>query len=235
MDKMILMVYGHEIYFTSPSVDKQQINIILAYGHNMNYDGIPKYDNLEVKSYTDNNMLLPILQKQDEYYNVQLKYEKSDNYTFFADLSPVVYTNTKSKGFKEGPKSMYKDVIYSGLWHQMAKIIIPTSSKNIYVPQHFHGILDIIPNKAILTKGEDVDLTLFYEGKPLAGIDIKVFSKTANEEIGNFRTGETGTIKVGIKYDGEWMFLVRYKDSSKNDKKSYDETIFVSTLVMYTK
>lgn len=46
------------------------------------------------------------------------------------------------------------------------------------------------------------------------------------------KTNEEGTVRGPITIDGEWMFLVRHADPTKKVTEEFDETVFVSTLVM---
>ena len=45
-------------------------------------------------------------------------------------------------------------------------------------------------------------------------------------------TAISGHYRIPISTDGEWMFLVRHKDPTKKVNDMFDESVFVSTLVM---
>jgi uncharacterized GH25 family protein len=129
---------------------------------------------------------------------------------------------------------MYKDVVYAGAWHQMAKTILAAGNAGKYVPEHVHGILDIVPKEASLVNGKDIDLVLFYEGKPLANSEIKAVSKDTGKEMALITTNQDGIARIPITCNGEWMFLSRHRDPSKAVEDKYDEAVFVTTLVMKT-
>ena len=47
-------------------------------------------------------------------------------------------------------------------------------------------------------------------------------------------TDEKGIVRLPVPGAGTWMFLARYRDRSKSVEGKYDETVFVTTLVMGT-
>jgi len=235
MDKMILMIGGHEIYLESAIVENNNAALILGYGHNMRLDGCPDARLVTVTVYApDKKKLTPTLNTKEEYHEIKFDCDRPGYYTTIVDLSPMVYSNTTKEGFKEGPKSMYKDVVYAGAWHQMAKTIIAAGVTGEYVPEHLHGILDIIPTEASLVNGKDIELTLLYEGQLLAGSEIKAVSKDTGKEMALVVTDQDGIAKIPITCSGEWMFLSRHRDPSKAVEDKYDEAVFVTTLVMKT-
>jgi uncharacterized GH25 family protein len=235
MDKMIRMIGGHEIYIESASVENDDAEMILGYGHNMRLDGRPDAHLLKISVYApDKKKLTPLLNTKEEYYVIKFDCREPGHYTTIVDLSPMVYSNTMKEGFKEGPKNMYKDVVYAGAWHQMAKTILAAGNAGKYVPEHVHGILDIVPKEASLVNGKDIDLVLFYEGKPLANSEIKAVSKDTGKEMALITTNQDGIARIPITCNGEWMFLSRHRDPSKAVEDKYDEAVFVTTLVMKT-
>lgn len=235
MDKMIRMVGGHEIYLESASVKNNEADMILGYGHNMRLDGRPDARLVTVTVYTpDKKKLTPVLDTKEEYHEIKFCCKEPGYYTTIVDLSPMVYSNTMKEGFKEGPKNMYRDVVYAGAWHQMAKTILAAGNAAKYVPEHLHGILDIVPKEASLVNGKDIELALFYEGKPLAGSEIKAVSKDTGKEMALVTTDQDGIARIPIICNGEWMFLSRHRDPSKAVEDKYDEAVFVTTLVMKT-
>lgn len=235
MDKMILMVGGHEIYLEASDIKDNEAKMILGYGHNMQLDGKPDARMVKVTVYTpDNEILSPGLDTKEDYHVIKFDCKGPGYYTTIVDLSPVVYSNTKKEGYKEGPKNKYKDVVYSGAWHQMAKTIVAMDPAEEYSADHLHGILDILPEQASLVKGKDIELTLLYEGHPLSGCEIKAVSKNTGKEMALVATDIEGVARIPIVEDGEWMFLSRHRDPSKAVDEMYDEAVFVTTLVMHT-
>jgi uncharacterized GH25 family protein len=135
-------------------------------------------------------------------------------------------------GNKRGPRFQFKDVTYAGAFHQMAKIICPAGGYGEYNGQVMHGILEAVPSKPWWQVGQEAELQVFYEGKPLAFEDVKAVSQKVGKDMTLIKTDEQGRARIPITTDGEWMFLVRHKDPSKNVIDMFDETVFVSTLVM---
>ncbi len=234
-NKMIRMVGGHEIYLEAVYVKDAKAEIILGYGHNMVLDGRPDADRVNVTMFgPDKKQSKLTLNDKDDHYTINFDCTKSGYYTIFVDLSPMVFSNTMKEGFKEGPKNMYKDVVYAGAWHQMAKTVIPGGKASAYTPEHMHGILDLIPKAAFLSKGADIELTVLYEGQPLPDAEVKAVSKQTGKEMALGMTDVHGIVRIPITSDGEWMFLCRHRDPSKAVEDKYDEAVFVTTLVMKT-
>lgn len=75
-------------------------------------------------------------------------------------------------------------------------------------------------------------MQVFYEGRPLAFEDVKAVSRKEGKEMALVKTDEQGKVRIPVTTDGEWMFLVRHKDPSKKVIDMFDESVFVSTLVM---
>jgi uncharacterized GH25 family protein len=91
---------------------------------------------------------------------------------------------------------------------------------------------EIVPGRSWFSVGSDAEMQVFYEGSPLASADIKAVSKKEGKEMALVKTDSLGRARVPISTDGEWMFLVRHADPSKKVSDMFDESVFVSTLVM---
>jgi uncharacterized GH25 family protein len=235
MDKLVLMVGGHEIWLEASKVKASNAEVVLAYGHNMKQDGCPDKNRLQPMVFVPGGKRAePDLKSVNEHYVMKFKGDKPGYYMPIVDLSPVILTNTKDKNFQRGPKNMYKDATYAGAYNQMAKTIIPMGDAGKYKPEHVHGILDIVPDRSSLEVGKTIDLTVLYEGKPLPGVEVKAVSKKEGKDMALVTTGKNGIAMMPIMVDGAWMFLVRYKDASKAVADQYDESVFVTTLTMET-
>jgi len=75
-------------------------------------------------------------------------------------------------------------------------------------------------------------MQVFYEGKPLPGEEIKAISKIEGKVMTLVKTNEQGVARIPVTRDAEWMLLVRHRDPAKKVSEKFDETVFVSTLVM---
>ena len=231
MDKMILMVRGHEIWLETSKAKDTNIELGLYYGHNMAIDGSPDAKNLVPLAYApDKAKIQPEIKSKKDRHSLKFKADKAGYYTVVVDMSPEMYSNTKKEGFKAGPKSMYKDVVYAGAWHQMAKTIVGVGENGKYAAVPVHGILDIVPKDARPTVGKDLALTVYYEGKKLPGVEVKAVSKAVGKEMAVAETDKNGTAKFKITTEGPWMFLARHRDPKKGVADQYDEAVFVTTL-----
>jgi len=233
MDKMILMVRGHEIWLEASKIKDKNVELGLYYGHNMAVDGSPDPKNITPAVYgPDKKKISPEIKSKKDMHSLKLKADKAGYYTAVVDLSPETYSNTKKEGFKAGPKNMYKDVVYAGAWHQMAKTIFSVGTNGKYVAESVHGIFDIVPKDVVPKVGKDLELTVYYEGKKLPGVEVKAVSKKEGKEMVAVTTDKDGVAKVPIMAEGPWMFLARHRDPAKGVPDLYDEAVFVTTLTL---
>jgi uncharacterized protein YfaS (alpha-2-macroglobulin family) len=165
---------------------------------------------------------------------MMLQAKISGYYISAVDLLPVMISISRSEGCKLGPRKMFRDIVYAGAYRQMAKIIVPVGDAGRYRARHVHGILDIMPDAANLVTGMDISLTLLYEGKAVSGVGVCAISKKDGISKASGKTDDNGIVRLPVPGDGTLMFLARYRDRSKFVEDEYDETIFVTTLVMGT-
>jgi uncharacterized GH25 family protein len=230
--KLSKMVQGHEIWLDSPFISDGHATVLLRYGHNMVSDGIPPKHMVNPTIYAPNGMKLdPAILTIEDAHVIGFSIKNRGNYTVLVDSSAV--WNKTEGGYKMGAKSQFNDVSYSGAFHMMAKKIIPSEPNNDIEDAVVHGILELVPDTTFLNVGKDVVIHVLYEGKPLTGIELKVFSKKGGKEQ-MIKTDGEGKVKVRIDQEGEWMFLMRHRDSTKQVEDEYDEAVFITTLIMET-
>jgi uncharacterized GH25 family protein len=230
--KLELMIQGHEIWLEKSKVDGEDIELALMYGHNMRQDGIADANRLKAFNYHPDGSKFDLnLIPDKNRYLLKFKADNEGSYTTIVDMGSTILSKTKD-GFMKGPRSQFKDVIYAGAYHQMAKILSPVGSNGGFNGRVMHGILETVPVTPWCPAGQEIELQVFYEGKPLAGEDIKAISKIEGKEMSLVKTDEQGIARIPVTRDGEWMFLVRHRDPTKKVSEEFDETIFVSTLVM---
>jgi uncharacterized GH25 family protein len=231
---LTLMVQGHEIWLEKGKIEDGKVELALLYGHNMRADGIADPERITSFVYSpDGATLEPALTSKEDRHLLTFQAGKEGYYTTIADLASVILSQTK-EGYQIGPRFKYKDVIYAGAYHQMAKRIVPIGDTGAYRGEFVHGILEIVPKDIRCEVGSEVKLNVSYEGKNLASAEVKAVSKKKGKEMALVTTDENGIAKVSIACDGEWMFLVRHRDPTKKVSEEYDESVFVSTLVMET-
>lgn len=230
--KMELMMQGHEIWLEKSKADGEDIELALVYGHNMRQDGVPDAKRLKAFSYHPDGSKHDVdLVPDEKRYLLRFKADKQGPYAAVVDMESSIFCKTKD-GNKSGPRSQFKDVTYAGAFHQMAKILYPMGDDEQYNGQVLHGILEAVPNKSWCPVGQDAELQVFYEGKPLGFEEVKAVSKEDGMETALIKTDEQGKVHIPITSPGEWMFLVRHRDPSKKVNDMFDESVFVSTLVM---
>ncbi len=233
MDKMILMVKGHEMWLEKMKATGKDVEVGLYFGHMMKVDGCPDVAKVAPTVYAPDGKKVPAeLKAKKESLELKFKADKPGCYTVMADLSPEIYSNTLKEGFKTGPKKMYKDAVYAGAWHQMAKAVVTVGTDGKYKADHIAGILDIVPKETTAKVGKPLELTVFYDGKKLPGAEVKAISKKEGKEMTALVTDKDGAVKVPITADGKWMFMVRHRDETKGVKDEFDELVFVTTYVL---
>ena len=234
-NKMFLMIRGHEIWLEESVGENGDVVLSLVYGHNMHQDGMADSKRLSASVYSEDgsNRELEIIPSGDRHL-LKFKADRDGYHTVVADMGSIVFSQTKD-GYETGPKSQFKDVIYAGAFHQMAKIIVATGRTGRFEGKLEHGILEIVPKESLCAVGQEIELQVFYEGKPLAGEEVKAVSKKTGKEMALVRTDEKGIARIKITEEGDWMFLVRHRDATKKVADAFDESVFVSTLVMEAK
>ena len=228
------MAQGHEMWLERAKIEDGNVELALLYGHNMRTDGIADPEMITPIVYSPAGTTLePTLTSKEDRHLVTFQVEREGYYTAIVDLASVILSHTK-EDWQVGPRFKYKDVIYAGAFHLMAKRIVPIGDAGAYRGELVHGILEIVPEDIRCEVGSEVELSVYYEGKNLASAEVKAVSKEEGKEMALVTTDENGIAKVPIARDGEWMFLVRHRDPTKKISEEYDESVFVSTLVMET-
>jgi uncharacterized GH25 family protein len=234
-NKMFLMIQGHEIWLEESVGENEDVVLSLVYGHNMRQDGMADSKRLRAFVYSEDGSSheLEIIPSDDRHL-LKFKADRDGYHTVVADMGSIVFSQTKD-GYETGPKSQFKDVIYAGAFHQMAKIIVATGSTGRFEGKLEHGILEIVPKEPYFTVGREIGLQVFYEGKPLCWEEVKAISKSAGKEMALVRTDEQGMAAIKVTQGGDWMFLVRHRDATKKVADAFDESVFITTLTMGAK
>lgn len=227
-----LMIQGHEIWLEQATNSTGAVELALLFGHNMRQDGMVDKERFIASVFhpdgTKGEMELTTC--EDRHF-LTFTPDMDGYFTAYADMGVVIYSKT-GETYNEGPKFRFKDVTYSGAYHQMAKIIVPSEHPGEYVPQAIHGILEIVPSIPVCTVGAEMELTVYYEDKPLTSTTVKVISKKEGKDIASVQTDDQGIARIQIPSDGEWMFLVRHTDPTKKVNEEFDESVFITTLVL---
>jgi len=230
--KLSLMAIGHEIWLGDVKTEDVGAELALSYGHNMKQDGSLDPERITPLVYTPTGTTqTPSLNPKDDHYQIRFSADDDGYYTAVVDLSTVVISKT-DEGRQIGPRHQFKNVTYAGAFHQMAKRVIPIGEAGQFDGGLVHGILEIVPNEPMMAVGGEAELKVYYEGQPLLAAEVKAVSQKEGKDIWIMKTDEEGVARGPITTDGEWMFLVRHVDPTKKVSEEFDETVFVSTLVV---
>ena len=229
---MTKMIGGHEIWLGKARLVGNQAEMVLFYGHNMRPDG-----SLDAKSINpiiyrpDGSTIMPSLLSEKDGHLLRFSCAESGCYTAAVHHSPVFISQTK-EGYHIGPKFQFKDVIYSNALNPMAMRIITVGDGPFERKESLHGILEILPREIKVFKDREAELRVFYEGQPLADAGVRAVSDIEGKQMSLTKTDDQGWTKIPLTVEGDWMFLVRHKDPTKRVSEEFDETVFLTTLVM---
>jgi uncharacterized GH25 family protein len=229
LDQLSKVYYGHEMWIDTPSSTESTVSCHLRYGHNMSVDGVAPKSYVNTIVYTPDGKRLKAdeTEEKDGYLLSCPRFGDGD-YSFYVDSSSVWCHDANNK-WEMCPKSKMKGATYSGAFNLVAKKIIPLNNGQKFVPVS-HSALEILPETRGIKVGDNVEFKINYEGGPLSGSTIKAYCKDANKDV--MVDIVDGKATVPIDHAGTYMFLVRHRDETKKIDGVFDETIFVTTLVM---
>ena len=132
INTLALMAQGHEIWLERANIEDGNVELALLYGHNMRTDGIADPERITPLVYSPGEMTFePLLTSKEDHHLLTFQAEKGGYYTAIVDLASVILSQT-NEGYQVGPRFKYKDVIYAGAFHQMAKRIVPIGDAGAY-------------------------------------------------------------------------------------------------------
>lgn len=223
---------GHEIWLGEARLDEDQAEMALLYGDDMRPDGTLDSNRLNPTVYNpDGSTLKPELSSENDKHKFSFPCAGEGCYTAIVDLVPVILTQDE-EGAHIGPKFQFKNVIYSTAIVHMAKRIISVGDAQPNLDEPVHGILEIVPKKSGFQQGEDAEIRVFYEGKPLSEAEVKAVSDKEGKLMTQANTDDQGWAKIPLSVAGDWMFLVLHRDPTKKVSDEFDRTSFITTLVM---
>lgn len=223
---------GHEIWLGEVRLEGDQAEVALLFGDNMRVDGSLDPKRLNPTVYKpDGSTLKPAISSEKDRHRLTFPFAGNGCYTAIVDLAPVIITQD-AEGYHIGPKCKFKNVTFSGAIVQMAKRILPVGDGHPKLKDPVHGILEIVPQEPRFSKGEEAQFRVFYEGKPLAGADVKAVSEKEGKLMAQTKTDDQGWAKIPLTVAGDWMFKVLHKDPTKKVNDEFDQTNFVTTLVI---
>lgn len=231
LDQLSKVYYGHEMWIDTPSFTESIVSCHLRYGHNMSVDGVaPKSYVNPIVYAPDGKRLKADETEETDGYLLSCPMCGDGDYSFYVDSSSVWCHDANNK-WEMCPKSKMKGATYSGAFNLIAKKIVSTSNGKNSVPVS-HSTLEILPDTRRINVGDRLGMMVTYEGKRLDGLQIKAYCRDVKEEI--MADIIDGKASIPIDHAGTYMFLMRHRDETKKIDDMFDETIFVTTLVMET-
>jgi uncharacterized GH25 family protein len=224
--------YGHEMWIGSVVKEGGRFNVYGLYGHKLVADKpMPDDYALPVLYGDDGRLVNPSRQVDEAAKGWRFSFDDTgaDVYTFYIDSNSTWVTD--ESGWHRGVKRDFSDVKYSGAFNMVAKRII--SKDGVSPGSVMHATLEIIPSKAKLKVGEDIELKVFYEGKPLKNAKMICYHD-GDEAIDNQTTDAEGVLMYPIKQKGSYAFIAKFVDENKKVDEEFDETAFTTVLTMET-
>jgi uncharacterized GH25 family protein len=223
---------GHEIWLGEARIEESLAEVALLFGDNMRIDGSLDPMKINPTIYKPGGSTLkPAISSEKDRHRLTFPCAEDGCYTAIVDLVPVIIT-VDADGKHIGPKFQFKNVTYSGAIIQMAKRILLVGEARPELKEPVHGILEIVPRKLGFFQGEDAEIRVFYEGKPLAEAEVKAISEKEGKLMAEIKTDDQGWAKIPLTVAGDWMFKVLHRDPTKKVNDEFDTTNFVTTLVI---
>jgi uncharacterized GH25 family protein len=138
---------------------------------------------------------------------------------------------TDESGWHRGVKRDFATVKTSAVYVMAAKRIICKDGKN--PGEVMHAVLDMLPEKAKLTVGEDAVIKVLYEGKPLPNVKVICYREGASE-FEEYKADSEGVLRYPVTGKGLHAFIARYVDENKSVDDEFDETSYKITLTLET-
>ena len=227
------VIFGHEVWLENAVCDfaSNIFSADLKYGHNMHSDGkVPEeYINISIFD-NDGNLIESSIKDIPDGYRIIFKGNGNAPYTMYNESIPVIWNHINDGTWKAGVKCDFTNVKSSASYQMYAKIIFSQCE----LSRLEQTILEIIPDKNMPTTGEKISFKVLYEGKPVVGNEVKFYSNESKTEFFN-ETDSNGNVSFTADSPGEWMILVRFKDTNKLVENEFDETVYITTLVMRLK
>jgi len=171
----------------------------------MKQDGAVDPKRITPLVYTPANAILtPSIASDENHYMIKFSADNDGYYTAIADMSAMIFSKT-DEGYQVGPRYKFKNVTYTGAFHQMAKRVIPVGEAGEFKGDLVHGILEIVPKYPTMKVGGEAEMKVCYEGQPLPAAEVKAVSQKEGKDIWTMKTDEDGASRGPITTDGEWI------------------------------
>ncbi len=223
------MVYGHEIWLENIVRDGDAIRVHGLYGHKMEPDKPMPTDYANPVLYDDDGPVAPPYRdiiNDPRGWEFEFPDEGAKVYTLYVDSNSV--WSTDDEGWHRGTKREYTSASHAGAYRMVAKTIISRDGED--PGEVMHADLEIMPSKASLKVGEQAELKVLYEGKPMPNLKVIVYCR-GWQDLVNMKTDTEGILRLDIKDAGTYAFIAKYADESKSSD-DFDETVYTTTLTL---
>ena len=225
---MSMVIRGHEMWLQEPLREGDRYSAELRFGHNMEPDGSAPDDYVHPTVIDcDGNSVETRFERIDQGHRICFRDTGRAPYTLYNESVPVIWNIIKGGAWKAGLKRDFSDVESSSAFQMYAKVILSDGEPSATE----QAVLEIVPDTGRLKVGTDAGFAVLYEGRPLAGQDLKFFCKSTGETR-MIRTDDGGRAVLSVTDPGDWMVLMRYRDESKSSEDEFDDSVFIMTLVM---
>jgi len=230
---------NHEIWFEWEGRGRlgEEHIIFLKYGHRMDVDGRAescKLRNIKVidPEGKEQNADLYLRPGMRDAYIVSFIPHRDGLHVLTAEYEGGVFTKTKdSRIYLKGQKGIEKprDVERSFYSYQYCKAIVPVGEiSDMHKEPLGHELEIIVTNPRIFHEGEEFELKVLYDGKPIE-VPVSVIRKGEGRERMKLETSKDGT---SLKLEeGLWMLLVKYIDKEKRAEE-YMEKALTANLIL---
>ncbi|MBQ7620904.1 MAG: DUF4198 domain-containing protein [Candidatus Methanomethylophilaceae archaeon] len=224
--------YGHEIWLGDVFREDDEICVYGLYGHKMVPDKPMPSDYAQPVLYGDEGRLKnPYREIVKDPHGWKFCFEDvgADVYTLYVDSNSTWVTD--ESGWHSGVKRDFSETKYSGAFNMVAKRII--SKDGVDPGSVIHATLEIMPEKAKLSVGQDAVMRILYEGEPLPDHKVLCYCE-GRDAVEFFKTDSEGVLRYPIGCKGTYIFIAKYTDEDKKVDEEFDETAFTTTLTMET-
>jgi len=159
---------------------------------------------------------------------------KSGVYILCAQVRPDFLTKTKD-GFKLQSKKGVAEVVNCFRFDMAAKTLLNVGRQEHGFERRAQSSLEIMPlkNPRTLKKGAVLSVKVMFQGKPLAGVEVKVAHEKPADPVKPLvslgKTDEKGEIQVTVDRPGRWLLLASHKTPYENPEEC-DENFYTASL-----
>lgn len=227
------LVYGHEGWLDAYVFHYHagdSIMSMLKWGHNMEYDGLPRIEELTYKAFAPDGTVEEVTVKETGKEWLDLTSETDqEGYYIFSTVYDNCYSEYPGNKWKKGDRTQYPDAMNVGRYVQSATNCIfvgHDGTNDIYAAPLPTSLLPVSPD---FLAGHELTFELKTEGKPQATEDVDlIFQGEDGNETTKLSTDADGILKITPEKPGVYSLIARYQLDSDNPE-SYDKIHYTAT------